>query len=242
MHGNATRIAVVALAATALLGISACGKKDNSSNNAANSGAEVGNSGTSATVTPTTSGGSSSGTIPGSAKGDTVQWATTASATTSYGATPDASWSAEQATGAPNVTADVPADECGDIGQAWASASRDTVDTLTLGYTKSVIPTGINIRETYNPGAIVKVVVSDGSGQSSTVYEGQPAKQTTCPTWLVIKVSGVDFAVKSVAVTLDQSQVQNWSEIDAVQLVGNLPTGTTTSSAYATSTTTAVTP
>jgi hypothetical protein len=225
-YGTGRKIAAATVAALALLGLSACGKKDSSNDNgnaSANGNAEIGSSGTAATITPTTHAGSTSGTIPGSATGDTVQWATTASATTSYGTDPKSSWSAEQATGAPDVTADVQADECGDIGQAWASAARDTVDTLTLGYAKSVIPTGVNIRQTYNPGAIVKVVVSGSGGQSSVVYQGQPTVGTTCPTFLVVKVTGVEFAVNSVAVTVDQSQVQSWAEIDAVQLVGNLP-------------------
>jgi len=232
-----TRFAVASFAALALLGISGCGKKD-SAKPAADGNAEVASNSTSATVTPTTKASSTTGTIPGSAKGDTVQWATTASATTSYGANPGDAWAASQAIGAPDVTAAVPADECGDIGEAWASASRDTIDILTLGFAKPVIPTGVNIRETYNPGAIVKVVVSGPGGKSSTVYQGQPKKDTTCPTFFVVKITGVDFPVNSVAVTLDQSQVQNWAEIDAVQLVGNLPTGGSTSSTTASSTTT----
>ena len=222
------RIAIAAVAVVGLVGLSACGKKD-SNKDAAPAANESGSGETSSTVTPTTK-ASSSATIPGSAKGDTVQWASTASATTSYGAEPADSWSANQAIGAPDVTGATEADECGDIGQAWASAARDTVDTLTLGYTKAVIPTGVNIRETYNPGSIVKVVVSGAGGKSSTVYEGQPAVGATCPTYLVIQVTGVDFPVSSVAISLDQTQVQNWSEIDAVQLVGNLPSGSGTTS------------
>ena len=235
--GISTRLAVASLAAMALLGVTACGKKD-TAKPAASGSAEVASSGTAETVTPTTRASSTTGTIPGSATGNTLQWATTASATTSYGTHPGDSWAASQAIGPPDVTADSAAAECGDIGQAWASASRDTVDTLTLGYAKAVIPTGVNVRETYNPGAIVKVVVSGPDGQSNTVYQGQPTKDSTCPTFFVVKISGVNFPVNSVAVTVDQTQVQSWAEIDAVQLVGNLPTGGSTGSTGSSSTST----
>lgn len=239
-YGTGMKMAVAAMAAVALLGVSACGKKDTPANTSANGNAEVGSSSNS--VTPTTR--VTTGTTPGNTfSGDTLQWATTAKATTSYGDTPDASWSEHQATGAPDVTGPTPADECGDIGQAWASAGHDTVDTITLGYTKAVIPTGINIRETYNPGAIVTVVVSGPDGQKATIYQGQPTKVTTCPRLYPVPVTGVDFAVNTVAITIDQSQVQSWAEIDAVQLVGNLPkgssgSGTSSTTAYAVTTTT----
>jgi hypothetical protein len=238
-HGNGMKVVVTTMAVVALLGVSACGKKDAAAPKA-NGNAEVtsgNNPATTSTKVPTT--GTS---LPNGFTGDTLQWATTATATTSYGTNPGDSWAASQATGAPNVTADVPADECGDIAQAWASSARDTIDMLTLGFAKAVIPTGINIRETYNPGAIVKVVVSGPTGQSATVFQGQPNKVSSCPRMFEVPVSGVSFVVNSVAVTIDQTQVQSWAEIDAVQLVGNLPSTSSSSTSSSSSTTTTVTP
>lgn len=149
-----------------------------------------------------------------------AQWATKASATTSWGTEPGDGWSAQQATGAPNVSPDSGDNGCGDIEEAWASEAHDTIDTLTLGYATAVIPTAINIYETNNPGAVSKVEVSGPGGKSKVVYEAEPAPVNKCPRVLEIKVSGVDFAVDTVAVTVDQTKATTWAEIDAVQLVG----------------------
>lgn len=145
------------------------------------------------------------------------QWAASASATSQYGSD---SWSALQVTGAPDTYP-----ECGDIGTAWASEFSNGVDSLTVSYQNAVVPRQILIYQTYNPGAIVSVFAFGAGMQTAQVYSAQPQvlDPSACPNILTIDVTNVDFPVESLQIDLDQSNHSSWNEIDAVELVGNLP-------------------
>jgi hypothetical protein len=143
--------------------------------------------------------------------GQGEQWAVSAAASSQYG---DTSWSAMQATGAPNTAV------CADQVTAWASQSPGTVETLQLVYAMPVIPQRIDIYQTYHPGTVVRVEVIDEAGVSYVVYEGQAIPIDQCPFVMSVKVSGVQARVRTVIITIDQSTVNDWSEIDAVMLVG----------------------
>lgn len=223
---RATRFMAVLVAAAVMVAAPACSKKKEDKPEASTTTtAAAPSGGTTATTKATTGTTKVTGTtIVGGGTGSVRQWAISATATTSYGAgQPGDAWAASQAVGPPDVKADTPELECGDIGQAWASAERNTVDTLTLKYQTPVIPTAINIRETYNPGAVTKVEVAGSGGQRATVYESAPKKVTDCPRTLTVPIGDVKFAVDTVLITVDQTQEQNWAEIDAVELVGNPP-------------------
>lgn len=142
-----------------------------------------------------------------------AQYAISATASTQFG---DTSWSATQATGAPNTQ------QCGDNGTAWASKGTNTTDTLTLKYASAVVPTSIVIYQTFNPGSVVKVEVSGPVGGATTVFEGKPAAVQDCPYQQTIDISlgKVTTPVDTVTITVDQSVIGNWDEIDAVQLSG----------------------
>lgn len=142
------------------------------------------------------------------------QWATAAEATSEYGSS---DWSAQQATGAPDTF------NCGDSTTAWASAESDSVDSITLYfYDAPLIPTEINIVQSYNPSQVVKVEVIDPAGGSETiVYEAEPEATDECPYTLSIPVADIDYLVMGVRITVDQSVLGlGWNEIDAVELVG----------------------
>jgi len=139
------------------------------------------------------------------------QFADQASATSQYGSQ---SWSAGQMVDIPDT------DACGDITTAWASDSPDGPEQLTLGYAVSVIPTQINIYETYNPGAIVQVAVVSESGGETVVYEAAQQVVEECPRILSIEVDGVTDYVQQVVIRLDETNHPSWNEIDAVQLIG----------------------
>ena len=143
------------------------------------------------------------------------QWAVGATASSEYGS-PE--YSAQQATGAPNTM------ECGDIETAWATENSDGVDWLELTFATPVVPTEINIYETYSPGFINKVEVKDEAGLSYTVWQGTPAEVEECPRVFTVSVSGVSSGVKAVRINLDQREGGYWNEIDAVELVG-VPSG-----------------
>jgi hypothetical protein len=141
------------------------------------------------------------------------QWASSAAASSQSGASDR---SASQATGAPNTP------QCGDHGTAWASSGTTTTETLTLTYVTAVIPTTIVITHSFNPSSVVKVEVADETGTTTSVYQGTPNQEAQCPFQQTIQVSlgAVTNPVNTVIITLDQSVIGNWDEIDAVQLVG----------------------
>jgi len=147
--------------------------------------------------------------------GELRQWASSASATSEYG--PD-SWSAQQATGEPDT------DTCGDATTAWASESSRGNDTLTVEFDVAVIPLQVNIYQTYNPGAIIEVRLITEDGDVIIVPDSaDPLENTPCPGVFTLDIVGVDAPVTSVAIDLNQKLTGSWNEIDAVELVGELP-------------------
>lgn len=139
------------------------------------------------------------------------QWAGYAEASTQYG---DSSWSAFQATGAPDVYPD-----CGDFASAWAMADFDTLDWIEVDYAKPVIPTEINIYETYNPGRVVAVDVVNLDGDYITIYDAAPETVEDCPSILTI-YPNIDYPIYGLLLYVDTVGLGDWAEIDAVELVG----------------------
>ena len=157
------------------------------------------------------------------------QWASQAEATSEYGTD---SWAAAQATGAPDTA------ECGDFGTAWASATTSSDESLTLLYDTPVAASAVNIYETYNPGAIISVeLLTDGGGTPITLFADTDST-TPCPGVLTLPVDpsllnptliqtvppGTTL-INGVRVSLDQSIIGTWNEIDAVELVGATEAG-----------------
>ncbi|MBN1428066.1 MAG: hypothetical protein JXB07_06745 [Anaerolineae bacterium] len=143
--------------------------------------------------------------------GEMRQWANGAIASSEYS---DQDWNAMQATGAPNTLT------CEDLPTAWASGDAGEVASLTLAYSVPVVPSSIEIHQSYAPGSITKVEVVDETGVVTVVYEAQPALLEQCPYVQVIPVTGITAKVMTVIITVDQSAVDDWNEIDAVELIG----------------------
>lgn len=144
------------------------------------------------------------------------QWASQAVATSQY---TDNAWSAAQATGSPDTAA------CGDIGTAWASSTATGIDELVVSFDTPVLPTQINIYQTYNPGAIVSVTLLQSNG-GEWVIPNSADPGTSCPGVFSIGVpEGLTQgqAIDGVAILLNQSNHSGWNEIDAVELVGYAP-------------------
>ena len=166
-----------------------------------------------ASTSAPTSAPSATATAPASG-GELRQWAISAVASSEYGTS---DWAAGQATGSPDTLA------CGDQQTAWASSSSDTVDWIELQYGVPVSPSQVNILETYYPDQVVRVELRDPLGTYHIVYTGQPQELSTCPYTLSIPVQGADYLAVAVRITVDQSVVGQWNEIDAVELVGTVP-------------------
>ncbi len=80
-----------------------------------------------------------------------AQWAQSAEASSQYG---DDDWSADQATGRPDV------EECADSVEAWASAEYDDgEESLTVFFRDEVHPTQVNIYQNLSPGAIIAIEI-----------------------------------------------------------------------------------
>jgi len=139
------------------------------------------------------------------------QWAALAVASSEYGAD---NWSANQASGEPDSL------DCSDSTTAWASLSVTDYEWIELYYTDFVIPSEINIYQNYYPDQVIKVEVVGESGTEYEVYVGNPYEVSTCPYILSIPVTTIDEYVSIVRITLDQTYLNYWTEIDAVELVG----------------------
>jgi hypothetical protein len=148
-------------------------------------------------------------------KGDpNGQWAIQATASSTYN---DAqgmdSWSANQATGAPNV------DKYADDGAAWTSKTQDSgIEWLDLKYPKPVHASEVRVRESCGSGAVIKIEVYDELGTAHAVWQGNDP--TTELNYLMVKFPKTTFKTDRVKVTLATNVVAGWNEIDAVQLVG----------------------
>lgn len=139
------------------------------------------------------------------------QWGVTAQAGSEYGSS---DFAAIQAIGAPNTR------ECGDWETAWAAAAASTVEWLQVHYAIPVRPTQVNVVQSYNPGQVVRVELLDTAGNYHEIYAAAPRAEGTCPYTLSIAVADAAYQAIAVRVTVDQALVSDWTEIDAVELVG----------------------
>ncbi len=140
------------------------------------------------------------------------QWAADAEASSEYGST---DWSAYQAVGEPNTPV------CGDEMTAWASANPNTIEWLDVYFKVPVYPSEIRIIQTYYPDQVSQVDLIDMQGNFVTVYTRQPRQvETPCPYTLSIPVNEDTILVQGVSITIDQTVVQYWNEIDAVEIIG----------------------
>ena len=145
--------------------------------------------------------------------GRVYQWASYASASSEYDS---ADWSAYQANGAPDV------DTCGDDPKAWAPFDGDTEEWIELSYDIPVIPSEINIYQSYNPSQVVEVQIIDVNGDTYVAWTGEPESVSNCPDLMTISLELYEeIYVDKVVIFVDQSVMGwGWVEIDAVELVG----------------------
>lgn len=147
------------------------------------------------------------------------QWAISAEASSTYGDhTGKDSWSVEQLTGKPDV------ETYGDNGNSWTSKEADKgLEWIQLTYAKAVNAYEVRIRQTFNPGAIIKVELIDEKGKNHTVFEGVDKNKYEQDKiqYFIAKFDKTDYKTKTVKITLATNSVPGWNEIDAVQLVGN---------------------
>lgn len=143
----------------------------------------------------------------------------------------DRPWSAKQATGAPDTPV------AGDIGSAWASARADMGEvTLDLTYDRAVRVDAVRIHETHRPGAIAKLQAKRPDGSWDTIWEGRSTAFDS-PNWFAPAVAATSYATNAIRIVVDTDRVEDWNEIDAVELEGDgirqWASGASASSSYA---------
>ncbi|MGE0145003.1 MAG: hypothetical protein AB7I09_20445 [Planctomycetota bacterium] len=145
------------------------------------------------------------------------QWVASAKAGSEYG-TP--AYGAVQLVGSPDVP------DGNDNPKAWCHhSSAKGMEWVELTFATAVRATAVRVRQTYNPGAIVKVEAIDAAGASHVWWEGvdpaRPPGALNAVAWFAVRVPKTDYLVARVKLTLDLDAVASWQEIDAVQLVGS---------------------
>lgn len=148
------------------------------------------------------------------------EWASDADASSTYSADPkdkESGWSPYKMVGKPDV------ESYGDNGNAWASKSPDKgIEWVKLTFPKAVNATGVRIRQTYGPGAIIKIEIIDDKGKNHTVWSGvdDTKYKPNMIKYFTTNFDKTNYKTKSVKITLATNSVPGWNEIDAVQLVG----------------------
>jgi hypothetical protein len=123
-------------------------------------------------------------------------------------------WGPEQATGKPDTPGS------GDNVTAWASLTPDGQDEwLLLEYENAVIPARIEIHETYNPGAVCRVIIFDEDNMEYEIWKGEdPTRQGSGRGVSTIPVDK-NIKTKKLKIFLDSKNIPGWNEIDAVGIV-----------------------
>ena len=148
------------------------------------------------------------------------EWASDADASSTYSTNPkdkETGWSPYKMVGKPDV------DKYGDNGNAWASKNPNKgIEWVKLTFPKAVNATGIRIRQSYNPGAVIKIELIDDKGKNHTVWSGvdDTKYETGKIKYFSTNFDKTDYKTKTVKITLATNSVSGWNEIDAVQLVG----------------------
>jgi len=125
----------------------------------------------------------------------------------------DASWSGEQALGAPDVYP-----QHGDVAQAWATRERDQGwEWIAVRFPKPVATRAILLVETFNPGALARVDDLTDQQRPVELWKGETPGSTQS------RVVRLELAeprdMSAIRVVLDTHRQAGWNEIDAIGLV-----------------------
>ncbi len=146
-------------------------------------------------------------------------------------------WGSVQLLGAPDVYPDY-----GDMPGAWTASNEDDPrEFVELGFDNPIPISFIDIYETYKPGAIDTVYVKNpDNGLFEIVYTNTAAPAGDTARVLHITFPITSFDVSEIRISMDNSAVLDWNEIDAVKIGNELTSsfmwsnGDTTNSIYVT--------
>ena len=133
-----------------------------------------------------------------------VQWASSVRAVSSeYSPT---RWSAQQVLGPPDAR------EPGDNPNAWASLTADGgPEFIEVGFAQPARLAGLEIYESFNPGAVRSVELIGASGRRTTIATAGAVRQ--------LQFTCTDEPIVGARITLASDQVPGWNELDAIGAV-----------------------
>ncbi|WP_414665119.1 tetratricopeptide repeat protein [Horticoccus sp. 23ND18S-11] len=107
--------------------------------------------------------------------------------------------------------------------EAWCPAQQNSgEDWIELTFARPTPARGVRVRQTFNPGAIVKVEAVATDGTVHLWWAGSdpyPRPATRAIAWFAVNVPATRYAVAKIRLTLNLAAVPGWKQIDAVQLV-----------------------
>jgi hypothetical protein len=128
---------------------------------------------------------------------------------------PHVLWTAADILGAPD-------DPTGSAGKSWCPLKSQGADWVEVAFDRAVPAATIDLYETYSLGCVTEVVVTDASGDQTTIWKGTDptAAATTMNQAALFKVP-VPKSIKSVQqvkIHIDSTGKGSWACIDAVGL------------------------
>jgi hypothetical protein len=139
-----------------------------------------------------------------------TQWAGFARASSQWS---DTDASAKMATGSKSLSI------CEDSSGAWASSTSIGVEWLDVFFKQPVVPTELSVYLNYNPEGLQRVEMIDTKGNYHEVFSGG-FQSNDCPDVLKITIEEAEYQAVGARVWIDQTALQDWTEVDAVQVTG----------------------
>ncbi len=123
-------------------------------------------------------------------------------------------WGPEQMIGPPDTWP-----RAGDQGTAWASLTEDGQDEwVMVEYAEAVQPSAVLVFETYNPGAVSRVLVYKLDGEEVEVWKGTDPTPVGSGLGISVIPFRTAFKTNRVKIELRSKEVGGWNEIDTVGL------------------------
>ena len=125
----------------------------------------------------------------------------------------------ERIFGEPDATC-VPFEDLAFEFNAWVTGEPDRGEEwIEVRFAQPVFATAIEVHEALNPGAVVRILIRDFSGELHEVWAGKDPNDT-CPAVLRADFEPLAFASNTVRVELNTALVPGFNQLDAVKLVG----------------------
>ncbi|CAF1274405.1 unnamed protein product [Adineta ricciae] len=129
-------------------------------------------------------------------------------------------WAAHQIIGPPKVYP-----RYGDLNGAWAQGNRANNEFIVIEFSRAVNPEQIDIYETYNAGAVVKVGVRNGGHPNAdweTIWQvNSPHVEARSRIFSIPCSNKISYGINQIRLEVNCTAAGSWCEIDCVKLIGH---------------------